>query len=521
MFLTRRKFLSRVGQAGGYGAAFATMNALGLLPRAASAASQIDLPKDAGKGVRIVILGGGIAGLASAYELGKAGFECTLLEARDRPGGRNWTIRNGSTIEFVDGTRQTAQYTGANSYMNAGPARLPSLHITILGYCRELEVPLEVFVNTSRAAPMVTDKAFGGKPVEDRQVANDTRGYVAELLAKTVNQGALDRELTGDDRERLLALLRSFGDLKEGYAYKGSTRSGLTHMAGAADVTEEGRAPLDLHALLDSGLWSNLTQEESLDHQAAMFQPVGGMDRIPYAFAKKLGKAAHFGAVVKEIRKTPHGVRVVYTQNGAEKSVAADYCICALPLNILRSISSDMSPQVQKAIAEVRYGDSYKMSWESKRFWETDYSIYGGISWLQGGPINTVWFPSGGMHTDYGVILSGYGNQSLPAFAALPTMEAKIAASKAAVERLFPGQGKEIHSPMWVAWDKIPFNQGSWVGQGPGYFNGPYKTFLEPDDRIYFAGDHCTHVVAWQEGAALSAHRAVSMLAERVRVSKA
>jgi monoamine oxidase len=49
----------------------------------------IDLPADAGKGVKVVILGGGIAGLASACEMGKAGYQCVLLEARERPGGRN------------------------------------------------------------------------------------------------------------------------------------------------------------------------------------------------------------------------------------------------------------------------------------------------------------------------------------------------------------------------------------------------------------------------------------------------
>src|SRR5438874_2516847 len=154
MSFTRREFLVRVAQAGGYSATFATMQSIGLLA-ATGAASTVDLPRNAGKGVKVVILGGGIAGLVSAYELAKVGFECTLLEARDRPGGRNWTVRNGTTVEFVDGTRQTAKYIGANSYFNAGPARLPSVHKTILSYCKELGVALEVFVNTNRSSLLV------------------------------------------------------------------------------------------------------------------------------------------------------------------------------------------------------------------------------------------------------------------------------------------------------------------------------------------------------------------------------
>ena len=61
MPLTRRQFLKRVAHAGGYSATFATMQSLSLLPAPPSAASVIDLPHEAGKGVKVVILGGGIA----------------------------------------------------------------------------------------------------------------------------------------------------------------------------------------------------------------------------------------------------------------------------------------------------------------------------------------------------------------------------------------------------------------------------------------------------------------------------
>jgi len=165
MIRSRRDFLTRVGQTGGLSAAFATMQSLGLMPMAMAEASEIKMPADAGKGVKVAILGGGIAGLVSAYELGKAGFQCTVLEARSRPGGRNWTIRAGTTVEFTDGVKQTAEW-GSDSYLNAGPARLPSVHHTILGYCEELDVPLEVEVNTSRSSLLVSDTAFGGKAIE-------------------------------------------------------------------------------------------------------------------------------------------------------------------------------------------------------------------------------------------------------------------------------------------------------------------------------------------------------------------
>lgn len=512
---TRRDFLRRVGEAGGFSAAFASMHALGLAPLAT--ASAIDLPANAGKGVKVAILGGGIAGLVSAYEMGKAGFHCTVLEARERPGGRNWTIRNGATIEFTDGAKQTASW-GADSYFNAGPARLPSIHKTILGYCKELGVPLEVEVNTSRSSLMVSDNAFGGKPVEQRQVINDTRGHVSELLAKCVQQNALDQELSAEDREKMLAFLRVYGDLKNNYRYQGSSRAGAARLPGAGPVTEELRPPLDMHALLDADFWRGVMFEETLDMQATMFQPVGGMDRIPYAFAKKLGNVVQYGAPVKEIRNTHDGVRIVYTQGGSEKVLEADYCICALPITILKSTPNDFSPRIRQAIAATEYGDAYKVAWESKRFWETDANIYGGISWLRSGPINLVWYPSAKLFSETGVVVSGYATESGTEFGKLPTMAAKIAASREAVEKLHPGYAKQLTHPMYMYWAKIPYNLGSWVGgRGGNYYEGPYKEFCQPDGRFYFAGDHCARIGAWQEGAALAAHVAINRIADRVR----
>lgn len=108
MGISRRDFLMRVGQAGGYGAAFFAMQGMGLMPASAEALAPAPVDPGSGKGTKVLILGGGIAGLVSAYELGARGYDCTVLEARERPGGRNWTIRGGDKIVFMDGTTQTS-----------------------------------------------------------------------------------------------------------------------------------------------------------------------------------------------------------------------------------------------------------------------------------------------------------------------------------------------------------------------------------------------------------------------------
>jgi monoamine oxidase len=108
--MTRRELIWRTSRAGGYSAAFLMMRSMGLLAEPAETSAEFHLPVDAGKRKKVVILGAGIAGLVSAWELRKAGFDCTILEARERPGGRNWSVRQGTKIEFTDGTVQQCTF---------------------------------------------------------------------------------------------------------------------------------------------------------------------------------------------------------------------------------------------------------------------------------------------------------------------------------------------------------------------------------------------------------------------------
>jgi len=524
MAWTRRTFIGRVAMAGGYRAAFTAMQALGLMATKAEASPLPALPADFGKGKKIVILGGGIAGLVSAYELRKAGFSCTVLEARERPGGRSWSVRNGSKVEFTDGTVQSCDWEDGH-YLNAGPARLPSIHRTILGYCEELGVPLEVEINTSRSTLMQADTLNGGKPVEQRQVVNDTRGYVSELLAKCIDQHGLDQTLSKEDTERMIAFLKQYGDLSKDFTYKGSQRSGFFSPPGAGPDEEKLRPPLSLHELLISDFSTGELYEEQIDWQATMFQPVGGMDRIPYAFAKSLGDIVHYKTVVKKVGKTTNGVRVEYTEGGSPKSIEADYCICTFPLSILKTLDIDCSSEKKQAFGGMAMASLYKIGWEAPRFWEKQYNIYGGISFPKQ-IVNLVWYPSAGLFTKTGIILSGfnfeqndYEDGKPTEFGALPTVQAKLDASRAAVEVLHPGHGQSLTKPIYISWQRIPYSLGCFAMNMIPSTKPAYDELNKPDGRIYFAGDYLSHIVGWQEGAALSAHRAIHGIAEQMRSS--
>jgi monoamine oxidase len=516
MGLTRRQFLMRVGQAGGYRAAFVMMQSLGLLAIPEVSAETSELRLVDGKGTSVVILGAGIAGLVAAYELSKAGYRCTLLEARERCGGRNWTIRGGANVEFTTGTKQTCSFDEGN-YFNAGPARLPSIHHAMLGYCRELGVPLEVEVNSSRGALMQCDRLNGGKPITERRAVNDTRGHVSELLAKCIRKGALDEDISAEDRERMISFLKQYGDLSTDLSYKGSARSGFKVEPGAGKAMPEAIDPLPMHALLDADLWQGMLAEEIIDWQPTMFQPVGGMDRIPAAFEKRLGSVVRSGAVVRSIRQSASGVSVVYREsaNGTEQTILADYCICAMPLTIVRTLDADFSPAVRAAIEGISYDSAYKVAWEAPRFWEKENGIYGGLSYLQQ-TVGIVWYPSARMFSERGVIVGGYSIENGSAFGKLPSFEAKLEASRQAIETLHPGHGEDLSKPVYVSWGQIPYNLGSWISGFGHAGSGSLDVLLTPDRRVYFAGDHTSHLVGWQEGAALSSYRVINQLGARI-----
>lgn len=511
MTTTRRDFLHKIAAIGGTSATFITMQALGLTP---AAATPLPLNLERGKrhGTRVVILGAGVAGMSAAYELGKAGYDCVVLEARERSGGRNWTIRGGDKLALNDGTVQTCAFAhGPNMYWNAGPARLPSRHETILGYVREFGIPLEVEVNTTREAYMYNAGANGGKRVQMRQAMNDTRGAVSELLAKAIDRGALDQELTAHDKERVFAFLRQYGDLTPEKLYKGSSRSGFKSWP-SAEQAGVARDPLPLNLLLDMDLWNGVIFEDIIDQQATMFQCVGGMDAIPKAFEKRVGKAIRFNSPVTALRRKGKGVEVSYLdkQSGKTRSVTADYCLNTMALTVLATIPSDFSAAHAAAIRSVHYHESVKVAWQAPRFWEKDDQLYGGISWIKG-PTNMIWYPSGGMLEDQGVLVSAYASGKTGDFMSSHPLAEQFEMTRKVVEGAHPGKSAQLSKPMAIAWKKVPYS----LGAAPEYQAGQenlFATLSQPDGPFYFGGDAVSRIGNWQEAALAGTRRAMNMI---------
>ena len=515
--VTKREFLQSIGAVTGVAAMYRSMTALGMTSPATAQTAPFELSPPWGRGSRVVILGAGVSGLVAAYELSKAGYVCTVLEATDRAGGRNLTARSGDVIR-EQGSRQWVDFDAEDHlYVNLGPARLPYHHTTILGYCREFGVDLEVFTNDNRAAFFHNRDRFDG-PLVARRVMTDTRGYIAELLAKAVDRNALDSELTVEDKELILDLLRSYGDLDPDHLYRGSPRGGHRGLPVHAGLAPgEVNDPLDLSQLLRSDFWRyKLHFSQFLDQNPTLLQPVGGMDAIVAAFQQRVESLIQFRTVVQQIRKTPDGVRIVYRRGrGRRRVLEADFAICTIPAPVLREIPNDFSPETQAAIESIEFTKAVKIGFQARRrFWEEDHAIYGGISWTDQ-DITQIWYPPYGYHREKGIVLGAYIWDSAPGlrYSDLAPPE-RLQAAIAEGELIHPGYATEMESGVSRAWFKVRFQRGGW----PESYQPP-ASLREPDGRIYFAGDQLSALPGWQEGAALAAQAAVTAIHDRAMMS--
>jgi monoamine oxidase len=509
--MTRRTFLEFVGQTGGAVAVHQAMSALQLSATAPPA--RFDPHGRAPRNTRVLVLGAGLAGLTVAYELQKLGYETLVLEARQRPGGRCFSARQG-TVSEEPGSSQTCAFE-PGTYLNAGPMRIPNTHTVTLDYCRELGVAVELFCTVNEASYVhrstATDPALGKMRL--RQVRSDWRGYTSELLAKALSQPALDQSMTTEDRDRIVEWLKFEGQLNTDLRYAGTSRRGYRVPPTAGDQPGAAEDPLQLASLVKSGFPGHLTIDLNL--QWPMFQPVGGMDRIAYALASKVPHVK-YGAEVQAIEQPEGRVRVKYRDaDGSQKQAEGAFCVCAMPLSILRDLPVDVAPATRDAIRAGTFATAGKIGIQFKRrFWEEDERIYGGITRTDL-EITQIVYPSYGFLSRKGMLIGYYQTGQTAATMAerTPAERTRVALEQGA--QIHPQYKTEFDNAFSVAWNKAPHNRGSWIQWTPEQRKREYLTLQQPDRALYFAGDHLSYQVAWMTGAFESGRSVAQALHQR------
>ncbi|NJL27462.1 MAG: FAD-dependent oxidoreductase [Thermoanaerobaculia bacterium] len=435
--VSRRRFLEGLALAGGGLALTQAMDLLGARPARAQGLKPggLAMPRGFGKGRKVVILGAGISGLTTAYELLAPGsdFEVTVLEANGRVGGRSHTVRPGDQVIEDGSPPQTCTFENEPGqpyppYLNAGPGRIPSAHIHLLHYAKQLGVELEVYVMQSRSNLMFQEGAFGGRALVDRHLAYDVRGYISQYLYQCA-----DSCVPEEQRDALRSLLVTFGMLDDhgryvvrddtgklvyasfGLANDDLARPGYQKLPGV----EEGVAvdPLDVDDILASNFWegTRFYQPQDFLWQPTLFQPVGGMDQIVKAFAReveKRGGKIQLQAPVKHIHKKEGKFVIVYDTPSGEQTEIADVCVSNIPIPLLQGrldlgIFDDAYRQSLEAVFKTPtfLDPTCKVGWQARReLWQSHtpervVPIFGGISWTNQS-ITQIWYPSCEYHAE-------------------------------------------------------------------------------------------------------------------------
>ena len=504
--LTRRGFLEQLGAIGGSSLVMTALSSWDLM--AEGAGQRPDLTGRPAK-TKVLILGAGTSGLVLGYELGKLGYDYQVLEARDRVGGLAWAVRKGSEHTEIAGDRQVCTFD-EGQYINVGPWRIPHSHTGILGYCQELGVPMQVFLNESDASYFYYEGTAAGslsnKRVRMREVKADLTGQVNELLVKALDQKTLDLPLTAEDQKRLTDFL-----VNQGYL------DAKTHRYQAFTNRGEGD-PYQLAAMLQSGFGNRLRSIPPLEGTSAapMFQPIGGMDQICKGFQRAMGpKRITFDAEIQSVHQGETGVKVVYldTKSGKKTEVAADYVVVCLPLTVLAGIDINLSDEMMQAVKRVTYSNSAKIGLAMKRrFWEEDDRIFGGHLYSNL-PIGEFSYPSYDYFAKKGVLLGLYSNGPILDLIDRP-IQARIEHVLTQVSKVHPQIRTEFESGYAVYWKKLKYNQGGYASVRSAAIR---EQLSKMENRILIGSAATTPVSQpdWQEGAVAAGWQALRSVHER------
>lgn len=495
----RREFLRRLAALAGAGAAQAALPALAATPNPARPLS-------------IIVVGAGLAGLVSAYELERRGHRVTLLEADERHiGGRVRTLR------FADGR-----------YGEAGAMRIPKGHDLTRHYLAQFVVPIRPFVHGNAQAYYF---ARGQRVrIADAKALYPRFRLTAEEAATASPDdfwsGAVSKvadSLTPDERKELRADTLTSGRPR---GYDQQTLLQLCEAAGlSGEAIELMAVTSGEETLLYSAATETLREEFEQVWSQGFDEVVGGTDRLASAFAAQLRVRPRQGAVVTRLWQGDGEVAAFYRAQGREQRVAGDYLLCTLPCPVLSRLDFEpaLSGEKARAIRMLTYDSSTKvLAVSARRFWEADDGIFGGGTFTDL-PTGTTYYPSDNaqakdprVSAGPGVMLASYSwGQTARRLASLAPAE-RAAVTLRHVARVHPqlAQPGMVRSTASWSWDNHPYSSGAFAWFSPGQHTTLHRHIVAPEGRVFFAGEHASLTHTWMQGALESGLRATRELLE-------
>lgn len=446
---------------------------------------------------KIIVVGAGMAGLSAAFELTALSHDVTVLEARTRPGGRVFTLRES----FADGL-----------YADAGAMQVYDSHTRAQKYIKQFELELDPIRATAPGSLM----HLMGQRIATK--AGDPPQWPFPLNAdeKTLTAGGLYAKYVTPQLQAVLAadaqgrLLNEFGKY-DAMTFAGYLRS-LGASANAIKILNAG-LPIGLGDGGDQHSALNLLREaayRSLRKQS--FTIRGGTDRLPKALASRLGDRIHYGTPVVRIEQDASGVRVIAMPRGAARTFTADRVICAVPYAVLRGVA--FSPALSRDTSDAMYGlpntSVVKVFVQTHtRFWIAEGQSGGASTDLPLTLLSERTINQPGTRGILEAYVAGAAARQLCAM----SQDARLRAVTADMVKLFPAIADQYESGISKCWDEDEWSRGAYAWFRPGQMTRFLPTLGKPEGRIHFAGDHTSPTPGWMEGALHSAERVIKEVA--------
>ncbi len=434
------------------------------------------------RGTSVIVAGAGLAGLTAARDLEARGASVTVVEARDRVGGRVWTLRQG----FAG--RQHAE---------AGADLIEEEQDALRGLASELALePVRI---------LREGFGFYGPDARGRRRINTGLGGF-QTVPKLLRDAIRDFKTSEQRWDSAIAARLARTSVAEWLAsarVPAHLRAAVCAFRGffLADPADLSRIVL-VEQFASSGT----------PGQGRIFRIPEGNDRIATSIARRLRGRVLLQAIVRRIVQTGTGVTISIEDGKGERAeMLAQYAVCALPASTLRDVVIEPSPPTPQrdAISRLAYGPATRLLLQfDKRFWKRR-----GQPQAFGTDLSTgaVWDGNEQQQKAPGILsflAGGHASREL-----LDLLSAE--GPGAVVDRIgWMGQPSKLIASRAIAWEDDPWARGGYAYFDPA-FNPLWREWLaRPAGRIVFAGEHTS--IRWQgymNGAVESGHRAAAEIA--------